>query len=176
MAVRVNTEAEALEQIADLMCVAARTAPKACGIDHIVTAVLSGPPDKQLVAAELRRIATEHNAPFFARDADNLEACGPAVLIGVTAERMHIPACDLCHFAGCEENEKAEARCAFNLIDLGIALGSAAGIAADHRVDCRIMYTVGLAANRLGLLGPDVAVAQAIPLSATGKNIFFDRK
>ena len=60
--------------------------------------------------------------------------------------------------------------------DLGIALGSAASVAADHRADCRIMYTIGKAAVRLGLLGPEVEIAHGIPLSVTGKSIYFDRK
>ncbi len=38
------------------------------------------------------------------------------------------------------------------------------------------MYTIGMAAVQLELLGPEVKIAHGIPLSATGKNIFFDRK
>ena len=32
----------AIMQVAELMCVAAHTAPKTCDVDHLVTAVLSG--------------------------------------------------------------------------------------------------------------------------------------
>jgi uncharacterized ferredoxin-like protein len=46
----------------------------------------------------------------------------------------------------------------------------------DHRIDNRIMYSVGKAALDLGLLGKEAVVAYGIPLSATGKNPFFDRK
>jgi uncharacterized ferredoxin-like protein len=49
-------------------------------------------------------------------------------------------------------------------------------VAADNRVDNRIMYTAGFAAVKLKLLGEEVKIAYGIPLSATGKNIFFDRK
>ena len=49
-------------------------------------------------------------------------------------------------------------------------------MAADRRVDTRIMYTAGCAALALGLLGADVKIAYAIPLSISGKNPFFDRK
>lgn len=65
--------------------------------------------------------------------------------------------------------------CAIRMADLGIALGSAVKTAQIHNVDNRIMYSGGVAAIDLGLLGTDCTVAYAIPLSVTGKNIFFDR-
>jgi uncharacterized ferredoxin-like protein len=37
------------------------------------------------------------------------------------------------------------------------------------------MYSGGVAARDLGLFSKDCTVVYAIPLSATGKNIFFDR-
>ncbi|MFA5783030.1 MAG: ferredoxin domain-containing protein, partial [Bacteroidales bacterium] len=48
--------------------------------------------------------------------------------------------------------------------------------AMDHRVDNRIMYSVGLAVTEMELLGKDVKIVYGIPLSATSKNPFFDRK
>jgi uncharacterized ferredoxin-like protein len=65
--------------------------------------------------------------------------------------------------------------CAIRMADLGIALGSAVKTAQFHNVDNRIMYSGGVAAIDLGLMGKDCTVAYAFPLSATGKNIFFDR-
>jgi len=65
--------------------------------------------------------------------------------------------------------------CSFNVGDLGIALGSAVALAADLRIDNRIMYTAGKAALELGLLGEAVELAYGIPLAARGKNPFFDR-
>jgi uncharacterized ferredoxin-like protein len=60
------------------------------------------------------------------------------------------------------------------LIDLGIALGSAAKVAGDLNVDNRIMRSVGVAAMKMGLVeGDDV---EGIPISIEGKNIYFDRK
>ena len=59
-------------------------------------------------------------------------------------------------------------------IDLGIAIGAAAAKAKDLCIDNRVMYTLGAAARISGLL--DVDVVFGIPLSVTGKNIFFDRK
>jgi uncharacterized ferredoxin-like protein len=176
MALTLDPEAEALHDVARLMCLAARTAPKACGIDQIVTAIVSDPQDMAALADELERLATELNAPFFARDAQNLRDTAVCVLIGTKLDRRHVPGCDLCGFDGCEANEAAGARCALCVGDLGIALGSAAAVAADCRADNRIMYTIGLAAVKLGLLSDEVRIVHALPLSAKGKNIFFDRK
>ena len=61
------------------------------------------------------------------------------------------------------------------MADLGITLGSAVKTAQIHNVDNRIMYSSGVAAIDLGLLGKDRTVAYAIRLSVTGKNIFFSR-
>jgi uncharacterized ferredoxin-like protein len=59
-------------------------------------------------------------------------------------------------------------------MDLGIALGSAVSLVADNRVDNRIMFTIGQAAARLGLLG-EYKLIMGIPLFVGGKNVFFDR-
>jgi uncharacterized ferredoxin-like protein len=176
MTIRLNPEPEALVSVAERMCLAARTAPKACGVDNLVTAIVTDEAEKLALATEMRSLAEAIPAAFFARDADCLMAAGPCVIIGTRLERLGIPGCNLCGFEGCAANEQAGARCAYNVGDLGIALGCAASVAADQRADCRIMYTIGLAAVRLGLLGPEVQVAHALPLSATGKNPFFDRK
>jgi uncharacterized ferredoxin-like protein len=48
-------------------------------------------------------------------------------------------------------------------------------MAADFRIDNRIMYTAGKAAVELGMLGDDVKIAYGLPLAAKGKNPFFDR-
>jgi uncharacterized ferredoxin-like protein len=176
MAIRLNAETEAAVRVAELMCIAARTAPKACGIDNLVTAIVTDPGDKAKLAEAMRAFAAQVNAPFFARDAQNLLDAEACVIIGTRLQRLGIPGCNLCGFEGCQANETAGARCAFNVGDLGIALGSAVSIAADHRVDCRIMYTIGRLGVALGLLGEDVKIAHGIPLSVTGKSIFFDRK
>ena len=82
----------------------------------------------------------------------------------------------MCGFLNCAEKDKhKDIPCVFNVGDLGIALGSAVSVAADHRVDNRVMYSAGMAARDMGLLGEDVKVAYAIPLSALSKNPFFDR-
>ena len=57
----------------------------------------------------------------------------------------------------------------------GIALGSAVSLAADARIDNRIMFTVGKAAAALGLLG-EYKMVIGIPLSVSAKTPFFDRE
>ena len=65
--------------------------------------------------------------------------------------------------------------CAFDDIDLGIAIGSAVSIAANDRVDNRVMLSAGVAAQNLKILGDKTLKILAIPLSATGKSPYFDR-
>jgi uncharacterized ferredoxin-like protein len=59
-------------------------------------------------------------------------------------------------------------------MDFSIASTSAVKTAMEHNVDNRMMYKAGVAALKLGILNPcDLIIG--IPLSATGKNIYFDR-
>jgi uncharacterized ferredoxin-like protein len=46
----------------------------------------------------------------------------------------------------------------------------------EARVDNRVMFSIGMAARELGLLGPEVRIIYGIPLSVQSKNPFFDRK
>ena len=52
---------------------------------------------------------------------------------------------------------------------------AAGNTAADMRVDTRVMFSAGLAAQRLNYLEGCKSV-YAIPVSASSKNPFFDRK
>ncbi len=61
----------------------------------------------------------------------------------------------------------------FRLLDMGIALGSAVKTASMLNVDNRIMYRIGTVARAMKMVAWDFVMG--IPLSATGKNIFFDR-
>lgn len=175
---RLNEAAEldGVRRVAELMCVAARTAPKACGVDRITTAIIKDAPEREQIADRMREIGERCGAEFFARDAQNVLDAQVLVLLGTTLRRLRIPGCSFCGYDGCDAAEEAGARCAYAAGDLGIATGSAVAVAADHRVDNRVMYTAGSAAVELGLLGEDVKIAWGIPLSAKGKNLFFDRK
>ena len=169
-----EAEERAVLNLAYAVCAAARTAPKACGIDHMDTAVLTGQ-DKDRVAGEMRKLGESLPAPFFIRDADNVDASRAVVLIGVKYETRKLnQLCGLCGFADCAACTAAGAVCVFTGIDLGIALGSAVALAADSRIDNRIMFTIGKAAASLGLMG-EYRLIMGIPLSVSGKSPFFDR-
>ncbi|MDR1299627.1 MAG: ferredoxin, partial [Oscillospiraceae bacterium] len=127
-----TAEQSAILNLAYSVCAAARTAPKACGIDHIETAVLTGE-DKDRVTAEMRRLGESYGeaGKFFCRDADNADASGAVVLVGAKYETRGLGAkCKLCGFENCSACEKAGAACVFTAMDLGIALGSAVSMIA----------------------------------------------
>ncbi|MCF0121148.1 MAG: ferredoxin [Oscillospiraceae bacterium] len=170
-----TAEENALLHAACEICAAARTAPKACGIDVLDTAILTSE-DKDAVANEMRRLAGDNGDSFFCRDADNLDAAQACVLVGAKWTTRHLGhICQLCGFDTCRACEDAGARCIYPSLDLGIALGSAVASATDMRIDTRIMFTIGKAAASLKLLG-DCELIMGIPLSVSGKSPFFDRE
>jgi len=175
--VNLNVEfhSQTLIDAAQQLCVAARTAPKARGKDLLVTAIVSGA-DKTRLANTMRDIAKRDGVAFFERDAQNVEDSPVVVLIGTRKDVIGLPHCGFCGFEDCQALSESGGICAFNSGDLGIALGSAVSRAADLRLDNRIMYSAGKAAVELQLLGSEAVIAYGIPLSASGKNIFFDRK
>ena len=169
-------EEKAILETAAHMCAAARTAPKARGIDNILTFVLTGA-EKDALAAKLDEIAQREfkgSGPF-PRDAKNVRAAQAVVLIGVKRVSCKLPYCSLCGFASCQDCDQAGARCVFNGIDLGIAVCSAVAVAADNRVDNRVMYTIGKAAEEMGYTDEKSVIWHGIPISVSGKSIFFDR-
>ena len=171
----IRAEEAAVLSAAQAMCAAARTAPKACGVDRLDTAILTGE-DKDALSAEMRRIAEIDGDAFFIRDAENVDASQVVVLIGADDKPRGVDrVCSLCGWNGCGDCVKNHGKCIMNSVDLGIAVGSAASLAADLRIDNRIMFTAGKAAASLGLLG-DKKLIFGIPLSVSGKSPFFDRK
>lgn len=159
--------------IAKKMMTAARTAPKGKGIDLIEIGMVTGD-DIRLLSEKTNEIGTRKEMKFFWRDSENILAAEAVVLIGTRSATQGLN-CFHCGYATCVEKPES-VPCAINLIDVGIALGSACATAADHRVDTRIMFSVGLAAQELKLLGEDCKSVFAIPISASTKNPFFDRK
>ena len=176
----------AILAVADLMALAARTAPKGKGVDTILLKIISGN-EQKLLATRLEMLGREHKIGFFLRDAQNIAASDACLIVGSKGTMSVGVNCGACGYATCDEFESAcrnrvrapagfaGPNCAVRMADLGIAVGSAVKTAQIHNVDNRIMYSGGVAAVDLGLLGADCTVAYAIPLSATGKNIFFDR-
>ena len=169
-----QAEEAAVLAAAQAMCAAARTAPKACGIDRLDTAILTGE-DKDALSAEMHRIAEAGGDKFFHRDAENVEKSIAVVLIGADEHPRGVDrVCALCGWDGCADCVKHSGKCIMNSVDLGIAVGSAAALAADLRIDNRIMFTAGKAASSLGLLGEKKLIF-GIPLSVSGKSPYFDR-
>lgn len=164
----------ALKDISEFMCVAARTAPKTRGTDNLIIAILEEP-DKASVISKMEEIAKKNNRPSFLRDAGSIKDIEHIVVIAVKRKALGLN-CGFCGYPSCAELERTKGVCAYNSMDLGIALGSASSLASDFRADNRLMFSIGKAALELGLLGDEAVQAIGIPLSATGKNPFFDRK
>ncbi|MCD1294263.1 ferredoxin [Methanocella sp. CWC-04] len=171
-----DMEDRAVETVAALICAAARTAPKAKGIDNLFTLVVTGD-DIQKISAEMRRVAKEDGVKFFERDAGNVDASKAIVLFGQNPVQLNIPVCGYCGYANCAENAKGSNVCAVSAGDLGIALSSAAAVAAAHHIDNRMMFSIGRAALNLGFFkNENVRIAYGLPLSVSGKSPYFDRK
>jgi len=168
-----EAEKKAVMRAAELMAAAARTAPKACGVDNIVTLILDGE-DKDRLTAAMRELGHDSDRPFFIRDAGNVDACHCIVLIGVSVNPRGLD-CALCGAPNCKAAVDGGISCAMAVNDLGIAVGSAAATAMDCRIDNRVLFTAGMAALKLKLFPDKIKMCFGIGLSISGKNIFFDR-
>ncbi len=166
-----------MKVVTDLMAIAARTAPKSAGQDYVVIEVIEG--DK---LAELAQRMVEYGERTgkrnFDRDGANVRDSAALVLIGLKNAKPLGLNCGACGQEKCLEINTYEGefkgpQCAFRLLDMGIALGSAAKMAGLLNVDNRIMYRAGAVAREMGLIDADYVMG--IPLSATGKSIYFDR-
>jgi uncharacterized ferredoxin-like protein len=167
------TEKNAAMRVAELMSAAARTAPKACGVDLIQTMVLDGE-DKDRLTAAMREIGAEIGKSFFSRDAGNVDSCHCIILIGAEVKARGLN-CGLCGTPNCAAAGNTNISCAMSVNDLGIATGSAATVAMDNRIDNRILFSAGMAALRLKLFPNEIKMCFGIGLATTGKNVFFDR-
>ncbi len=164
-----------LIEAAKEMAVAARTAPKGRGRDQIHILILTDD-DKDRLADGMEVIGNREEIDFFLRDAGNLRHVPVILLIGTETTPLEVPHCGFCGWKDCQENrEHGTNPCAFSTGDLGIAIGSAVSLAARMHIDNRVMFSAGRTALALGVFPDSVKVAFGIPLSATGKNPFFDR-
>jgi uncharacterized ferredoxin-like protein len=189
---------EGVEIVAKLMAVAARTAPKTGGADWIQTSVVTEKEKSRIVAkmlevadakAELLSKTDSKGAEAaqldWRSDAKTIEQSNALMLVGVQGRKVPKINCGGCGFSTCadmakqkplsiEEKDFPGPFCMFRVMDLSIAVASAVKIAMDLNVDNRMMQKVGVAALKLGMLKPCDLIL-GIPMSATGKNIFFDR-
>ncbi len=171
-----NIICQAINQVAQKMLIAAKTAPKGRGVDNLEISIVDNI-TIELISNKMRELGEKWKIDFFIRDADNIMHAPYMVLIGTKINPLDLDRCGLCGFRNCDEKrKKVNVPCAFNTGDLGIAIGSAVSVAMDARVDNRIMFSVGKAVKELELMGEDISIIYGIPLSATAKNPFFDRK
>jgi len=173
-----------VSDIAKLLVVSARTAPKARGIDDLEITILSSSDELEKLAAKMDELSRDEKMKFFSRDAVNVRQSHAVLLIGVKSSKPKELDCGGCGYETCNGFRGANRSsgkgysgpsCIFQLVDLGIAIGSAVKTASLLNVDNRIMYSIGVAALKLGLL-KESEIAFGIPLSAYGKSIYFDRK
>lgn len=176
-------ERQGILAAADLMLVAARTAPKSGGRDDILTALVTGE-EAEALAVEIEKIAAEQNDATWLKPVALTRGATAIVLIGVRGTKSYVCNCGACGYASCADFTAADKRagrdydgpnCIFKIMDLGVALGSAVKTAGLLNADNRLYYRIGKAARRLRYL-PEASVLIGIPLSATGKNPNFDRE
>ena len=179
-----TTESKAVRSVAGLMALAARTAPKAVGIDSIAIEVLTGK-DLRILGDEMIKKGDESGVEFFGINGRQMKESDACVLIGVAGRQALGADCSGCGYATCAEMTEAVKKsrkkgtaytgpnCVLKISDLGIAVGSAVKTAGIHNVDNRIMFSAGVVALKLGWL-KGCSVAYGIPLKASGKSIFFD--
>jgi uncharacterized ferredoxin-like protein len=177
-----DAEREAILEVAKLMLVAARTAPKSAGIDDILTLIVHGK-EKDAIADKMEEIAEKRKPESFKRDAKNVRDSEAVVLIGVRGNKSFGLNCGACGFDTCKKFEEKKKKlgedfagptCLFKALDMGIALGSSVKLASELNIDNRIMYRIGTAAMKLRML-PKATAIMGIPVSAKGKSIYFDR-
>ncbi len=183
-----QAEPEAILAAAKLIMAAITTAPKTRGVSTITSALLQGE-DKERLATGMEGHGENKafSGDIFKRDAQNVRSSHAVLLIGVKGAMPKKPEkplnCGACGYPTCAEfirvkkGKKGEdfpgPLCAFQIVDLGIALGVAARMAAELHIDNRLMYTVGAGAMEMAVLEADMIVG--LPLSINPKNIFFDR-
>jgi uncharacterized ferredoxin-like protein len=168
-----DTRHERLLQVANEMMTAARTAPKGKGFDIIEVALITGDTIKELSEAMVE-FHKKSGLNFIYRDSVNILQAEAIVLIG-TKQQIHNLNCGYCGFESCAEKMQfPSVPCSINSVDVGIAIGSACSVAADRRVDSRVMFSVGRVAQELGMM-PGCSNIYGIPISCSSKNPFFDR-
>ena len=174
------------EMAVQLMAASARTAPKAGGKDFLEIVVITSDEELRKIAEAMKNYAPKStNEAFWLRDASNIENSEGLLLIGLSKSVTAGYDCGACGYPSCEEfSKKREPKekemgysgphCVMRMIDIGVALSSAAKTASLLNVDNRVQQRVGAAARALGFIKGEVVMG--IPVSITGKSIYFDRK
>ena len=103
------------------------------------------------------------NEAFWLRDASNIENSQALLLVGLSKPVTAGYDCGACGYPTCAEFEKNRQmkdkkmgytgpHCVMRMIDIGVALSSAAKTASILNVDNRVQQRVGAAARALGLI------------------------
>lgn len=192
-------EKNGVRTVAELAALAARTAPKSHGVDHFSIALASREEIKA-IGERMMQIGKEKEAELLAKgekfankakatamdwhsDGDCVGNSDEILLLGLDARKVVPKNCGLCGYATCAEllrqpvlegAQWAGPFCANLMVDLGIAISSAASVLIRHHVDNRMFFKVGIAAKDLGLM-PECNCIIALAMTGTGKNGYFDR-
>ena len=173
-------EKSVIDLVAKFMAISATTAPKSKGENYVCTQIFDGESIKKLALA-MESYGQRTQKKDFDRDAKGVARSESVVLIGIKDATVLGLDCGACGYSNCRSLKKTDKiisefigpQCAFRLLDMGIALGSAVKTASQFNVDNRIMYRIGAVARDEGMVDWDFVMG--IPLSASGKNVFFDR-
>jgi uncharacterized ferredoxin-like protein len=177
---------EITEMVVKLMAASARTAPKAGGKDFLEIVVITKDEDLKKIAETMKEYAPKStNEAYWLRDASNIENSQSLLLVGLSKPVTAGYDCGACGYPTCGEFSKnrqlkekemgySGPHCVMRMIDIGVALSSAAKTASLLNVDNRVQQRVGAAAKVLGLIKGEVVLG--IPVSITGKSIYYDRQ
>lgn len=177
---------ETASMVINLMAAAARTAPKAGGKDFLEIVVITDDNDLNRIAERMKEYAPEStNEAFWLRDAANAEKSQAILLVGLREPVTAGYDCGGCGYSNCKEfREKRQMsekemgyngpHCIMRMIDIGVALSSAAKTAGMLNIDNRVQQRVAAAARDLGYINCEVAMG--VPVSISGKSPYFDRK
>lgn len=169
---------ESILKAVEFMAISARTAPKAKGKDFIGIKIVKGEQLKSLADAMVE-YGKKTGRKNFDRDGENTRRSDAVLLLSLANSQAVGLNCGACGYDNCAQLEPKEGEefkgplCAWRLMDLGIALGSAVKTASILNLDNRIMYRLGVLARQMGLIEGDIIVG--VPISVTGKSIYFDR-
>lgn len=177
---------EVTEMAVKLMAASARTAPKAGGKDFMEIVVITKEEELKKIAEAMKEYAPKStNETYWLRDASNIENSEALLLVGLSKPVTAGYDCGACGYPSCAEFAKKREishkemgytgpHCVMRMMDIGVALSSAAKTASLLNVDNRVQQRVGAAARALGLIQAEVVMG--IPVSITGKSIYYDRQ
>ncbi len=166
---------DALNIVSKLLIADAITAPKSVGRDDVIVELVKDQEIKEKIFRQMEKITDRTGRTFYKRDAINCKNIEYIILIGFKLY-YHRFDCGFCGFSGCDECINKGGICAVSATDAGIAIGSMVKLASVFGIDNRIMISLGQAAKEIDFFKEKIGGAYGIPLSATTKNPFFDRK